>query len=153
MVCLALALNNLPYISSDLLDLKKNYSLKEVLDLFNKFGLEGRRIYIASSSILDTLFPIAYASFFSCIIFMLVKDISILKYLILVPPMTALVDLMENFQIINLLIQYPDFSSLEVVFASLTTRIKHFFVILQYTSFMFAILVRIYLYFYQLNKI
>ena len=141
----------MPYIGSNLLDLRQGYTTQEVTDLFLDIGFNGRLTYIIASAILDTLFPIAYVSFFASIIFLNVKEIKGLNYIVLIPLMAGFIDILENIQLINLLVQFPTYSPNEVSLTSFTTKFKHFFINLLYLTFISSFFIKIYIYLYRSN--
>ena len=146
MSLLALSLNNLPYIGSNLIDLRYSYSYEEIALLIHGYGILGRYIYFLSSLILDSLFPFFYVSFFGCIILLLIKSYQKLEYFILVPLLTGAIDILENIQIMSLLFWYPEISHSSVVLSSYTTLLKHNFVWLQFIVLFISICVGIYSY-------
>ena len=51
-------------IFANMLDLELFYSKENVIRNFNAIGSDGRSVYVLSSLILDTLYPILYTSLF-----------------------------------------------------------------------------------------
>lgn len=70
------------------------YTSDEARDLLETMGDSGRRFYAKTEVSLDLLFPLVYGSWFTIAIFRLYGDPG---YLLLVPLITVIADLLENF--------------------------------------------------------
>ena len=112
----------LPGIGTDLIDLLPAYSHAEVMAKLASYGPEGRRLYAIASPTLDTLFPIAYVTFFAGAIHRLRRDLWLLAC---IPLLLGVWDLCENAQITAMLLSYPDVSETQAASASFFTMVKH----------------------------
>lgn len=59
---LFLVFPNLP-INGELLDVKASYTYEEAVEALEAYGADGRTVYLWTSLVLDTLFPIVYVTF------------------------------------------------------------------------------------------
>ena len=114
-------------IFSNMIDLKLSYSIQDVYDSFNAMGAEGRLLNIYSTLILDTVYPVLYVSL---MIGAYVKLFSKDSYLLFVPIMTGVFDLLENIQSVIMNLNYSKLDEFQVAIASLTTSLKWVLVIL-----------------------
>jgi len=121
-VFLILVFPNIP-IDGQSLDSRSGYTYDEALASLEQYGPEGRTTYIWSSALLDTLFPIAYVTFFAGLIyrFRLTEGT---WWLAFIPVVAGLCDLAENAQIMAMLVQYPDIGATQVAWASAFTAAK-----------------------------
>ena len=121
-VFLVLVFPNLP-IDGELLDLKPGYSYDEAMASMAQYGPDGRTTYAWASMLLDTLFPIAYVTFFAGLIyrFRLTEGTWVLAF---VPVAAGLWDLAENAQITAMLVRYPHVGAAQVAWASAFTTVK-----------------------------
>ncbi len=119
---LFLVFPNLP-INGEMLDMMPGYSHAEALAAMEGYGPDGRSVYAWGSTILDTLFPLAYVTFFAGLIhrFRLTEGTWWLAYL---PVAAGVLDLMENVQVTAMLIRYPDIGATQVAWASFFTQTK-----------------------------
>ena len=111
-------------INGELLDEKTSYSYEEAIHALEAYGVDGRPVYLWVSLLLDTLFPIAYATFFAGLIyrFRVTEGTWWLAY---VPIFGGAWDLMENIQISSMLVMYPNVTEMQVAWASGFTQVKH----------------------------
>ena len=121
---LTIVLNALPF-GPDMLDSRPGYTYQDALIAIAGFGEEGRKVYMWASMTLDTLLPAAYASFLAGIIYRL-RPKENLWWLAFLPVLAGGLDLCENFQIVAMLIQYPDITAAQVANASLFTVMKSY---------------------------
>ena len=114
---------NLP-IDGELLDEKTSYTYDEAIRALAAYGAGGRTVYLWTSLLLDTLFPIVYATFFAGLIyrFRVTEGTWWLAY---VPAFGGAWDLMENVQISLMLVAYPNVTETQVAWASGFTQVKH----------------------------
>ena len=104
-----------------MLDLELFYSKENVVTNFNALGSDGRSVYVLSSLILDTLYPILYTSLIIGAYVKLFKS----SGLILLIPLTAFsFDILENVQITRLALNYPNVNETHVYLASMATSSK-----------------------------
>ena len=87
------------------------------------YGEAGRRIYIWSSLILDTLFPLAYVTFMAGAAY---RWSGRRRWSLILPIGAGAVDLCENAQVIAMLVRYPNISASQVGAASLFTQGKSY---------------------------
>ena len=114
---------NLP-IGGELLDEKPGYTYEEAITALNAYGGDGRTVYLWTSLLLDTLFPLVYVTFFAGVIY----RFSVTEgtwWLAFLPVFGGAWDLIENIQISSMLVAYPDVTELQVASASLFTSVKH----------------------------
>lgn len=94
-----------------------------VTDL-NKLEKEGRKIY-RNFMLLDIFFPAVYGLTFSSLIFLVFrKKRNWLKWLFIIPLLTALMDYLENIFIAISFVAYPSPAQITVNLASLATQLK-----------------------------
>lgn len=110
-------------VGGELLDAKSGYTYEEAVAALESYGEQGRRVYAWSSATLDTLLPVAYASFLAGLLYR-VRPAERLWRLAYVPIGAGVLDLCENVQIIFLLVGYPEVSVPQVASASLFTLSK-----------------------------
>ena len=108
-------------IFTNMLDLELYYGKENVVSNFNAIGPEGRSVYILSSLILDTLYPILYTSLILGAYVKLFKS----SGAILLIPLTAFsFDILENVQITRLILNFPNINETHVYLSSMATSIK-----------------------------
>ncbi|WP_169728005.1 hypothetical protein [Adhaeribacter aquaticus] len=111
------------------LDIRLSYSLKEVLDEFDKLGLEGRKLYKYMVVQIDLIYPVMYGLFFILVLAFLLKNLfnTHSKYILfsLIPAFGVAFDYLENLNTIKLLNTYPHLSAQDVAWGELMTRMKH----------------------------
>ena len=121
-------------IFENMLDLEFFYNEGTVVKYFNAMGSDGRSVYVLSSLLLDTIYPILYTSLFLGAYSKLFKSSQAILFL----PITAFsFDILENIQITMLNLNFPNINETHVYFSSITTSAKWIAVI-------FAILILIY---------
>ena len=108
-------------VFSNMLDLELFYSKEIVVRNFNALGPDGRSVYVLSSLILDTLYPILYTSLILGAYVKLFKSSGV----ILLIPLTAFsFDILENVQITRLILNFPNINETQVYLASMATSFK-----------------------------
>ena len=108
-------------IFSNMLDLELFYGKEDVVKNLDAIGPDGQNIYILSSLILDTLYPILYTSLFIGAYVKLYKSSQLILFL----PLTAFsFDILENLQITRLILNFPNIDETNVYFSSMTTSLK-----------------------------
>jgi hypothetical protein len=111
------------------LDTRFSYSLSEVNRLFHDLGTEGRELYATIAGRVDMVYPIVYGALFILVLAYLFKKLSGHKskliLIALFPILGMLFDYLENFNVLNLLKQYPNINEQQVALCELFTRIKH----------------------------
>ena len=108
-------------IFSNMLDLKFFYNEDIVIKSFNAIGTNGRSVYVISSLLLDTLYPILYTSLFLGAYVKLFKSSQIILFL----PLTAFsFDILENIQITMLNLNFPNINENHVYLSSMATSAK-----------------------------
>ncbi len=114
-----------PSLSLDgpLLDVRDGYSHAELVAAMTQYGQSGRRIYAWASPTIDTLFPIAYVSLFSGILYRF-RPTDWLGISAWIPVLAGLWDLCENAQITAMLLMFPDVTERQVAWASFFTHVK-----------------------------
>ncbi len=104
-----------------MLDLELFYSKENVVRNFNALGPDGRSIYVLSSLLLDTVYPILYLSLFLGAYFKLFRSS---KAIMLVPITAFSFDILENLQITRLNLSFPNISETHIYLSSMTTSLK-----------------------------
>ena len=108
-------------IFSNMLDLKFFYNEDIVIKNFNAIGTDGRSVYVLTSPLLDTLYPILYTSLFLGAYVKLFKSSLIILFL----PLTAFsFDILENIQITMLNLNFPNINENHVYLSSMATSAK-----------------------------
>ena len=105
----------------NMLDLEPYYNEAKVIASFNAIGPDGRSVYILSALILDTFFPILYTSLILGAYIKLFKNSNILLCL---PIIAMSFDILENFQITRLNLNFPNINETHVYLSSVTTSAK-----------------------------
>ena len=122
-----------------MIDLKLSYSIQDVYGAFNAMGEEGRVINIYSTLILDTIYPILYVSL---ILGTYMKLFSKNSYVLFIPILAGLFDLLENFQSVIMNFNYSRLDETQVALASMTTSLKWFFVTLMILTLVFGLYIK-----------
>ena len=104
-----------------MLDLELFYSKEDVVRNFNAIGPDGRSVYVLSSLILDTLYPILYTSLILGAYFKLFRNSNAI---LLVPIAAFSFDILENLQITRLNLNFPNINETHVYLASMATSLK-----------------------------
>ena len=129
-------------LGTQILDVLPSYDLALVQQSFLIYGENGRALYAWASLTLDLLFPISYVIFGIGLILFLV-EISFLRWLVILPCLVGMIDLIENIQIYLMLNQFPDISIAQVEFANGTTMLKHLLVKVLYACIIFLAIFKI----------
>ncbi len=108
-------------IFANMLDLELFYSKENVVRNFNAIGSDGRSIYVLSSLILDTLYPILYTSLILGAYIKLFKSSELILY---IPLIAFSFDILENVQITRLILNFPNVGETHVYLASMATSLK-----------------------------
>ena len=108
-------------IFSNMLDLELFYSKKNVVENFSTMGPDGRGIYVFSSLLIDTVYPILYLSLFLGAYFKLFRSS---KAILFVPVIAFSFDILENLQITRLNFNFPNINETHVYLSSMTTSLK-----------------------------
>ena len=108
-------------IFTNMLDLELYYGKENVVSNFNAIGPEGRSVYILSSLILDTLYPILYTSLFLGAYVKLFKSSGVILF---IPLIAFSFDISENLQITRLVLNFPNVNETHVFLASMSTSFK-----------------------------
>ena len=108
-------------IFANMLDLELFYSEETVVTYLNAMGSDGRSVYVLSSLILDTLYPILYTSLF---LGAFVKLFRISRVVLFLPLIAFSFDILENLQITNLILNFPNVNETHVYLASMATSFK-----------------------------
>ena len=128
----------LPYnIFSNMLDLELFYSKENVVENFSTMGPDGRSIYVLSSLLLDTVYPILYLSLFLGAYFKLFRGS---KAILLVPIIAFSSDILENLQITRLNLNFPNISETHVYLSSMTTSLKWIAILITVSILIYGIM-------------
>ena len=129
-------------LGTQILDVLPGYDLALIEKNFLIYGEDGRVLYAWASLTLDLLFPICYVVFFIGLILLLAGS-SFFRWLVILPCLLGVIDLIENIQICLMLNQYPYISIVQVEMASTTTIVKHFLTIILYVCIIFLSIFKI----------
>ena len=117
-------------LGADIIDvLRGGYDADMVQERFLIYGELGRALYARAVLSLDVVYPLAYSTFFACLIVMGAVS-SRARYLFIVPIVVALLDLGENVSIYLLLTNFPDITDAQIARASTLTVAKWWMVAL-----------------------
>ena len=117
-------------LGADIIDvLRGGYDADMVQERFLIYGEAGRALYARAALSLDMIFPLAYSTFFACLIVIGAVS-SGARYLVIVPIVVALLDLGENISIYLLLTNFPDITDAQIARASTLTVAKWWMVVL-----------------------
>ena len=117
-------------LGADIIDvLRGGYDADMVQERFLIYGEAGRALYARAALSLDVVYPLAYSTFFACLIVMGAVS-SRARYLVIVPIVVALLDLGENISIYLLLTNFPDITDAQIARASTLTVAKWWMVVL-----------------------
>ena len=126
-------------IFSNMLDLEFFYSKENVIENFSTMGPDGRSIYVLSSLLLDTVYPILYLSLFLGAYFKLFRSS---KAILLVPIIAFSFDILENLQITRLNLNFPNINETYVYLSSMTTSLKWIAIAITVSVLMYGIIKR-----------
>ena len=128
----------LPYnIFANMLDLELFYSKETVVKNFSAMGPEGRNIYVLSSLLLDTVYPILYLSLFLGAYLKLFRGS---KAILLVPITAFSFDILENLQITKLNLDFPNINETQIFLSSTATSSKWFAIIITISVLFYGII-------------
>ena len=120
-----------------MLDLELFYGKEDVVKNLDAIGPDGQNIYILSSLILDTLYPILYTSLFIGAYVKLYKSSQLILFL----PLTAFsFDILENLQITRLILNFPNINEIHVYFSSTTTSLKWIAIVITISVLIYGII-------------
>ena len=126
-------------IFSNMLDLELFYSKENVIENFSTMGPDGRSIYVLSSLLLDTVYPILYLSLFLGAYFKLFRSSNAIM---LVPIAAFSFDILENLQITRLNLNFPNINETHVYLSSMTTSLKWIAIAITVSVLIFGIIKR-----------
>jgi len=111
-----------------ILDMRMSYTPEEVYQLFSALGITGRQAYRTLLLVPDMLFPISYSLLFAfTVAWFLVRLLPLehpLQWLILIPLISGLADILENLSLVVSGLVYPNRIDWLAQVASLLTKIK-----------------------------
>ena len=108
-------------IFTNMLDLELYYGKENVVRNLNAIGPDGRSVYILSSLLLDTIYPILYTSLFLGAFVKLFKRSQTILFL---PLIAFSFDILENIQITILNLNFPNINETHVHLSSIATSSK-----------------------------
>ena len=123
-------------IFSNMLDLELFYSKENIIENFSAIGPDGRSIYVLSSLLLDTVYPILYLSLFLGAYYKLFRNS---KVILLVPITAFSFDILENLQITRLNLNFPIINETNVYLASITTSLKWIAIVITVSVLIYGI--------------
>ena len=126
-------------IFANMLDLELFYSKEIVVKNFSAMGPDGRSIYVLSSLLLDTVYPILYLSLFLGAYSKLFRSS---KAILLVPIIAFSFDILENLQITRLNLNFPNITETHVYLSSMTTSLKWIVIAITVSVLMYGIIKR-----------
>jgi hypothetical protein len=111
-----------------ILDLRESFTPDDAYELFTALGPEGRRAYLFLHLVPDTLFPIGYALVFAFVsAWFLVRLLPLdhgLQWLSMIPLISGLADVLENFSLAICNLAYSARIDWLVKLAHLLTKVK-----------------------------
>ena len=111
-----------------ILDMRMSYTPEEAYQLFSALGIAGRQAYRTLHLVPDILFPISYSLLFAfTVAWFLVRLLPLehpLQWLILIPLISGLADILENLSLVVSGLVYPNRMDWLAQVASLLTKIK-----------------------------
>ena len=117
-------------LGADIIDiLRGGYDADTVQERFLIYGEAWRALYARATLSLDVFYPLAYSTFFACLIVMGAVSPRA-RYLVILPIVVALLDLSENVSIYFLLTNFPDITDAQIAHASTLTVAKWWMVVL-----------------------
>ena len=117
-------------LGADIIDvLHGGYDADMVQERFLIYGEAGRALYARAALSLDVVYPLAYSTFFACLIVMGAVSPRA-RYLVILPIIVGLLDLGENISIYMLLTNFPDIADAQIGRASTLTVAKWWMVLL-----------------------
>ena len=126
-------------IFANMLDLELFYDKNNVIKNFNAIGPDGRSIYVLSSLLLDTVYPILYTSLFLGAYSKLFRSSKV----ILLAPITAFsFDILENLQITRLNLSFPNINETNVYLSSMTTSLKWIAIVIAITILIYGVVMK-----------
>jgi len=123
-------------IFANMLDLELFYDKNNVIKNFNAIGPDGRSIYVLSSLLLDTVYPILYTSLFLGAYSKLFRSS---KVILLVPITAFSFDILENLQITRLNLSFPNINETNVYLSSMTTSLKWIAIVIAITILIYGV--------------
>ena len=126
-------------IFANMLDLELYYGKENVVRNFNAIGSDGRSVYVLSSLILDTLYPILYTSLILGAYVKLFKSSGVILF---IPLIAFSFDILENLQITRLILNYPNVNEIHVTLASMATSLKWIAIISTISVLIYGIIKR-----------
>ena len=124
-------------IFSNMLDLELFYSKEDVVRNFNELGPDGRSVYVLSSLILDTLYPILYTSLILGAYVKLFKSSGVILF---IPLIAFCFDILENLQITRLILNFPNVNETHVFLASMSTSFKWIAILITISVLIYGII-------------
>lgn len=111
-----------------ILDTRESFSPDDAYELFTELGAAGRQAYLTLHLVPDMIFPVSYALTFALIsAWFLVRLLPLdhrLQWLIMVPLISGLADVIENLSLVICNLAYPGRIDWLVRFAHLLTKVK-----------------------------
>ena len=124
-------------IFSNMLDLELFYSKEDIVKNFNELGPDGRSVYVLSSLMLDTLYPILYTSLILGAYVKLFKSSGVILF---IPLIAFSFDILENLQITRLLLNFPNVNETHVSLASMATSFKWIAILITISVLIYGII-------------
>lgn len=121
------------YGGGPILDLRLHYSFSEVENFFSVLGDSGKNLYFINQ-VIDMGFVVVYGLAYTLLLIYLIKKVfgqkSWLQRIKFAPLLLALIDILENLSIFNMIFNYPKISSTIVFISGMLTFVKHVLTIL-----------------------
>jgi hypothetical protein len=115
---------------NEILDVHFGFTTDYVQQFFTSIETEGRKAYLLSTGLVDTPYAMIYGFVYAIILIFIIKNKMYsgrLRYLILLPFLISLFDLVENTGIIYLVSTYPESNDMVVSIASFANQLKWIF--------------------------
>lgn len=124
-----------------ILDLRLEYNLTDVIDLFTNLNTEGRNLYTWMIATVDMIYPLIYGAMLVLLMLYSLNKIVVKKPffqpLAILPFGTVTMDYFENFNTLLMLLSFPTISSFAAEFGSFVTTLKWIFLALTFITLAF----------------
>ena len=114
-----------------ILDLQFGFDAGYVKDLLEDLGEKGRYVYLLSTLLIDMPYAVIYGFVYAVLINFLLRNSSVkISFLMFLPLLISIFDVLENIFTVNFLLSYPEIPVRLVSYASISNRLKWLFAVL-----------------------
>jgi len=109
-----------------ILDLRFGFSINDVINSLSIMQKNGRERYLLTTLFIDTPYALIYGFIYAFIIVALRRNIPAnrLGYIIIIPLLISLFDIIENSGIVYFILRYPNINSKIVTIISISNQLK-----------------------------